>query len=401
MKRSICFLVVVLLTGCGAKNDQPPAAAKPETKPAALKQRGMFTVDEAAQRKAGVEVAPVKVRDLSGSVSSQGQLALNEDLTWRVGAVAGGRVESLPVKLGDMVKGGQVIARIHSHDEHEARAAYEQAISELDRAKAAHAYLVKRRDRAKRLLELRAGSVQDVESAESELTSAQAGIEKAQAQLTMEKTHLTDILHVPLKEDHSAADEVEGIPLFAPASGVVYSRRATEGSVVNTGEEVLSIADLSVIWMIAAVNETDLSRLRPGQNVHVHVRAYPDREFSGKVLKLGEKLDPETRTLQVRVGIPNPQGLLKPEMYATADFQQPGGHPAIFVPGEAVQDVNGVSATFVRRSATDFEVRAVKTGQRSNGEVEILEGLKQGDVVAGKGSFLLKSELLKSTIEDE
>jgi multidrug efflux pump subunit AcrA (membrane-fusion protein) len=375
--------------------------AAPATKAPAPKERGVFTVDEAAQRRAGVEVAEVQVRSLGGAVSSQGQLALNEDRTWRVGAVVGGRVASLPVNLGDRVKEGQILGRIHSHDEHEARAAYEQALAELEHARATQVYAIKRRDRAKRLLDLRAGSVQDLENAETEVSSAKAGIEKAQALLTMEKTHLTDILHVPLKEDETPSERTEGIPVFAPASGVVYTRRATLGSVVNIGDEVLSIADLSVIWMIAAVNETDLSRLRPGQNVRVHVRAYPDREFTGRILKLGEKLDPETRTLQVRVAIPNPQGLLKPEMYATAEFQQSGGALAVFVPQESVQEVNGVSAVFVRRSATEFESRAVKTGQASNGQIEILEGLKPKEIVAGKGSFMLKSELLKSTIEEE
>jgi multidrug efflux pump subunit AcrA (membrane-fusion protein) len=133
----------------------------------------------------------------------------------------------------------------------------------------------------------------------------------------------------------------------------------------------------------------------------VQVRAYPGREFNGRILKLGEALDKETRTLQVRVAIPNPQGLLKPEMYATAAFQQRTRRPALFVPEEAVQDINGVPAVFVRRSPTEFESRAVQTGQRTNGEVEIQDGLKPQELVVVKGSFMLKSELLKNSIKEE
>jgi cobalt-zinc-cadmium efflux system membrane fusion protein len=118
-------------------------------------------------------------------------------------------------------------------------------------------------------------------------------------------------------------------------------------------------------------------------------------------MELGEQLDKETRTLQVRVAVPNQQGLLKPEMYATAAFQQSVRRPALFVPEQAVQDINGVPAVFVRRSSNQFESRAVQTGQRSNGEVEILDGLKPQEQVVVKGSFMLKSELLKNSIKEE
>src|SRR5258708_7687685 len=181
---------------------------------------------------------------------------------------------------------------------------------------------------------------------------------------------------------------------------MVLERKVTVGSVVNAGDELCSLSDTRSLWMIAAANEADLAKLGPGQAVRIEVRAYPDREFNGRILKLGEQLDPTTRTLQIRILLPNPQGLLKPEMYATASLPEGEKRSILLLPETAIQDINGVPAVFVRRSATEFEPRAVKTGRHANGEAEITEGLNAGDAVVVKGSFLLKSQLMRRAIEE-
>src|SRR5258708_3640172 len=181
---------------------------------------------------------------------------------------------------------------------------------------------------------------------------------------------------------------------------MVLERKVTVGSVVNAGDELLSLSDTRSLWMIAAANELDLGKLRPGQAVRIEVRAYPDREFSGRILKLGEQLDPNTRTLQIRILVPNPKGLLKPEMYATASIAEGARRAILVLPEEAIQDINGVPAVFVRKSATEFEPRTVKAGRHANGEAEITEGLKAGEDVVVKGSFLMKSQLMRRSIEE-
>ena len=198
----------------------------------------------------------------------------------------------------------------------------------------------------------------------------------------------------------NANSEADDIPVPAPASGLVLERKASVGSVVNVGDELFAITDMSNLWMIAAANEVDLSMLHEGQQVHIEVRAYPGRNFSGRILKLGEELDPETRTLQVRILVPNLRGLLRPEMYATASLQQSRRRSAVFVPEEAVQEINGLPVVFVRRARNEFEARTVKPGEQAAGETEILEGLTGSESIVVKGSFLLKSQMLKSTIQD-
>jgi cobalt-zinc-cadmium efflux system membrane fusion protein len=366
---------------------------------------GVIVLDREAQEKGRIEVETVQLRQVDQSITSPGQLTVNEDRTWRVGAVASGKVDELLARVGDSVHEGQPLARIHSHDVHDVRAAYQEASVELERARAAERYAKRFRDRASRLFELKAGSRQDLESADAEFRNAQAQIDKAQAELEKERVHLTEFLRVPIQDgphqgenEHNHAED--DIPVFAPASGIVLERKPTIGSVVTAGDVLFSISDTSSLWMIAAANEADLSKIHPGEPVRVLVRAYPELQFSARILKLGEQLDPTTRTLQIRLLVPNSKGLLKPEMFAEAAMDQPSRRAAMFLPEAAVQEINGVPAIFVRRAADQFEPRTIKTGDHINGVVEIVQGLNAGDSVVVRGSFLLKSQMLKSSIAE-
>jgi len=405
------LFVVVLSFGLWScqprSNSQPSSAADNGS---SKQQAGLMTLDDAELNAAHVVVEQIQPKEVAQSITAPGQLVANEDRTWRVGAIAPGKIDDLFVKIGDSVRSGQLLARIHSHDVHEVRAAYREATVELDRARTATAYAMQRRDRAKRLLDLKAGSRQDLESAEGEVVNAEAQISKAQAEVQKERVHLTDILHVSVddggqngndKDQSGQHDASEDIPVFSPASAVVFERKPTVGTVVNAGDVLFSLTDTSSVWMIAAANEADLSMLHSGQTAQIRVRAYPDETFRGRILKLGEELDPTTRTLEVRILVPNSHGLLKPQMYASATVEQPGRGQAIFVPEAAIQEIDGVPAVFVRRTDKRFEPRYVKTGQHVNGETEVIEGLHAGDAVAVKGSFMLKSQLLKSTIQEQ
>ena len=405
MRILLVIVAAIELTACQSKSTSVAASdssvehQSAQASQARTKDAGGMIVDQTEQAKAHVVVETVRLRTVAGSFDIPGSLTVNEDQTWHVGAIAGGRVEELTARLGDTVRAGQILGRIHSHDVHEARAGFQQATIELDRARSAANYAQQRYDRARKLFELKAGSRQDVETAEAELRNAQASIAKAQSELEKERAHL-EILRVPAAENAQNGEE-DDVPILAPASGLIVKRKVTVGSVLNVGDELFKVTDTGSLWMVAAANEADLIELRAGQAVRVQVRAYPGREFAGHILKLGEELDPATRTLQVRILVPNSDGLLKPEMYATAAVQRFSRRSGVFLPEEAIQDVDGVPAVFVRHAGTEFEARTVKTGPDLDGETEILEGLKPGEAVVVKGSFLLKSQLLRSAIEEK
>lgn len=389
----------LLLSGCRGVTE--PAAQKPAEQPDSSGGRASVQLSPAAVKNAGIETVPVRRSPVQKDITATGQMTVNEDRTWLVGALTEGRVVSVHARVGDMVKNGQVLARIHSHQVHEARADWTAARFEVERAEAQAALARRLRDRAGRLLELRAGSQQELETAEAQLRNAEAAVRNAKVELEKHRVHITEFLDVPLEELHADGEEHDYIPVRAPAAGLVYERTATQGTVVSQGDAMFRITSPASLWMTANVSEADLGSLRPGQPVKVSVRAWPDRSFSGTVLRLGEQLDPETRTLQVRVQVPNAAGMLKPGMYATASIAAGGTREALLVPQAAAQEIGGARAVFVRTGAGRFEPRAIEVAATRDGMLEVGRGLQPNDEVVVKGAFILKSHMLQSTLSEE
>ena len=167
---------------------------------------------------------------------------------------------------------------------------------------------------------------------------------------------------------------------------------------VNTGDETFIVSNLSTVWINASVNEKDLPRVRIGQRARVTTQGYGDQNFYGRVMMLGDTLDPQTRTIPVRVAVPNPGTKLRPGMFATVNIEESATQTAVFVPQDALQDVNGIQVVFVTMDGTTFQARAVKTGAQSKGLVEITEGLQPSDHIVVQGAFMVKGELLKGSV---
>lgn len=403
MRRTAFFLCSIWLAACN--NQRPPAVRAEAARPAPPPSGKEVRLDEAAQRQAGILVEEVTVRSVPQFLQANGRITLNENRTWRVGAVTDGRIVRVFVNPGDRVDEGQVLARMHSHDIHESRAEYQKAMGELVRLRSSEAFGQRVRDRARKLYALKAASLEQVEHAEVEYRNAQTAVANAEVEVDRARKHLVEFLGIPAGEPehhmHDQHGDEDLIPIKSPATGVVLVRNVTPGTVVGSAGEVFVVADLATLWMMAAVAEEYLAQVRLGTPAQVTVQAFPDRRFSGRVGRLGEQLDPTTRTLQVRVDLPNPAGLLKPEMYATAELAIGRTRPAIFVPEPAVQEVNGHTAVFARTSAGAFEARPVEVGRPIDGQVEITSGLRPGERIVTKGSFVVKSQLLKASLGEE
>jgi membrane fusion protein, heavy metal efflux system len=386
------LLIAILGFAVSACSRAPETTAASHAETPA-KRAGEVVLDDARRRNAGIATQAVETRALRESIEAPGKLAPDQERTWRVGALTAGRIAEVLVNVGDRVRKGQVIAQVYSHEVHESRAAYRRADTEVQRAVAAEQHAQRVRDRARRLFELKAASREQVESAENEYRAAQAQVESARTNVDTARHHVVEFLDVGIEGS-------DNIPVRAPAAGVVTERKVTQGTVVSPGDEIATITDPSSIWMIAAANEADLSHLRVGQSVRVRVRAWPEEPFRGRILRMGEQMDPATRTLQVRVGLPNPGGRLKPEMYAIAEIESTRGRDALFLPDAAVQDVGGHKVVFVESTPGHFQTRAVETGRNVEGAVEITAGLKRGEQVVVKGAFALKSQLLASSLAE-
>jgi cobalt-zinc-cadmium efflux system membrane fusion protein len=402
--RIVCVFAAFMFTACTERKPETvEAEAIPKQEAAPTNE---VVLDSQAQRDSGIVVTEVGYRSVPQTLEAPGRITLNENRTWRVGAVTEGRVVQIMASPGDPVKEGQVLARVHSHEIHEARATFQKNAGELIRLQALEAHQQRLRDRARRLFELKAGSLEQLERAESELKNAEAAVEAAKVEVERARVHLVDFLGIPAEPTpHDKGDPREGdddlIPVRAPAAGVIMQRDVTQGTVVEAAKQMFVVADISTLWLLAQVAEEHLAKLRVGMPARIFVQAHPGRAFAGKIMRLGEELDPATRTIQVRIAVPNPGELLKPEMYARVELDLGSSSPALVVPQSATQEVSGHTVIFVRKAADRFEVRPVELGPRINGEVQVVRGLKAGEAVATRGSFILKSQLLKSALTEE
>jgi Cu(I)/Ag(I) efflux system membrane fusion protein len=182
------------------------------------------------------------------------------------------------------------------------------------------------------------------------------------------------------------------VTFHAPVSGIVLEKRAVQGMRFMPGEELYRIADLSSVWVVADVAEQDIGQVRAGGRAQVSVDAYPERQFDGKVDFVYPTLDSATRTVRVRVEIANPQGLLKPEMFAKVSLPVGGGNEVLTVPSSAMIDSGVRQVVLVQVAPGRFEPREVRLGSRGDDYVEVLDGVAEGEQVVTAANFLIDAE---------
>jgi RND family efflux transporter MFP subunit len=189
------------------------------------------------------------------------------------------------------------------------------------------------------------------------------------------------------------------VSLPSPVSGTVTSRTVNPGEVIEANKELMRVTDLSSVWVVGQVYEKDLGLIRVGSGASITSDAYPGRVFRGRVSYVDPRLDPATRTAQVRIELANPGQTLKIGMYVGVAFATVGGSESTtpVVPLAAVQNINNQQVVFVATSdANVFAMRPVRLGPESNGFYPVLEGLNVGDRIVTEGSFLLRAEWLKT-----
>ncbi len=356
----------------------------------------------ADQAKAGIRIAPVQVRQVARQLSVAGQVAMDERHTDHIGVLADGLIERVFVLPGDSVRAGQTLALLHSHAVHETVGALTQAFAAVDRQTSAVHFAEINRERYQHLLSLQVASQEEAQRAEQQLRQSQQDLTDAQANVHMEREHLSELLQVPPASLTPATlGDRELVPVRAVAAGSVIARNVTPGQVVSMGTDAFVVSNLATVWVTAAVNEVDLPQVRRGAHATLTTQGYPGTSFPASVAMLGDQLDPQTRTIPVRLAVPNPGTRLRPGMFVTASIDEPSSTNAIFIPEDALQDVNGLRVVFVTNDGTNFQVRAVKPGTRSQGLVQIVEGLKPTDHVVVDGAFMVKGELLKGSVGEE
>jgi cobalt-zinc-cadmium efflux system membrane fusion protein len=287
---------------------------------------------------------------------------------FRVFPPASGRILGVEVKPGDVVSKGQTLALIDSSDAATARSDFAKAKIEAERASRAA-------DRDKILFEHGAIAEKDYIDSRAQSDSAVAELARAKQRLEM--------LSI-------GAANGDRVPLLSPGRGVVLTVNAAPGEFsrsLETADPLITIADLSTVWIVGDVYEKDIAKFQPGEQVVITADAYPARQWTGRIQSLSGALDPATRTLKVRVPLSNPDQKLKPEMFAAIHVDV-GTHKALVVPSSAIIHAGQTTTVFVDSNGAP-EQRNVTTGQAVDGIVEITSGLQAGQRVATDGAELL------------
>jgi cobalt-zinc-cadmium efflux system membrane fusion protein len=329
----------------------------------------------------------------STTVTVPGQLVPNEDRTSRLGAPARGRVLAVRVQPGDRVSRGQLLVTLQSPEAGMAQSDVAKAAAEVTSRRAQAQYARSARERADRLLALKAIPRQDYERAVADDEAARAALAQAEAELRRARS---------TAEQLGAAASASGeIALRSPLAGVVLARTGVPGSVVEAGSPLVVVTDPSSLWLQVNAPEKFASLFRQGGRLRFTVPAYPADTFSARVDAVGAGLDPATRTLTVRGVVPS-SGKLKAEMLATVVVEGAGSAPAVLLPDDAVQLLDGNTVVFVAKpngtGGAQLEARSVMVGSRAGGRVAVTRGLSAGEVVVTQGAFAIKAQLAKGSM---
>jgi cobalt-zinc-cadmium efflux system membrane fusion protein len=382
------LLVAALCGGCRKAANAPANSATP---PAGR------TTSGSAQTNA-IETEVVAPQPIAGIIRATGKILVSENRVAMIGPVHEGRLVALYAGQGSKVTKGQKLADLESADIDEAESEYLKALAESENARRTSAAEIKLAqatyDRTKVLYEKTITAGKNLQSAEHDLEVARASaannLASTKATLTAARRHL---LILGLKD--STIDALASKPslasvfsLTSPIEGIVVERNATIGATVGTDANLFKIIDISRVWIDANVFEKDLQRVKLGQEVKVFVPAFAGTTFSGKVILVSSVVDPDTRTVKVRTEVPNPDGRLKPDMFANVEIVTDLHSAAISIPQSAVLTDGAKTVVFVTDGKT-YTKRVVTTGMQGGDRIEIIEGLKEGETVVVKGNYLL------------
>jgi cobalt-zinc-cadmium efflux system membrane fusion protein len=351
---------------------------------------------------AGIEVEIVQPTAIEGSINATGKVLAMEDRTANIGPVHEGRIVNLYAGQGSVVRKGEKLADLESADIDEAEADYLKALSDLENANRTSAAEVKFNqatyDRTKLLVMKEITPAKNLQQAEHDLEVAKSTaantISSSKVAVANARRHLQILGLSSSAIDQLASKSNVGSPLFpltAPISGTVIERNGTIGATVGSDANLFKIIDLSSVWIDANVFEKDLERVRNGQVVKVTVPAFPGKTFTGRIILISSIVDADTRTVKVRTEVANPEGRLKPDMFANVEIVTAAHRTAISVPLSAVLDDGGKSIVFVAEG-NSYTKKEVALGLKSEDRVEIVQGLNAGDKVVTKGNYLLMEQ---------
>ena len=383
----LLFGLMVLESGC----DGTPSDVVASKSPVAVSTPGRIALSAEESSRVGLIVQPVARSDFRTHRDFPAIVQPNQRNMAEITALVRGRVVEVYGELGQEVKANAPLAILYSSELGLAQSAYLKAKAKLHVAEQAF-------NRAQFLLQEQVIGEAELQRRQAELLSSQA-----EANESHDRLKLLGMNDEEFRRLESSRKIRSVVPIVAPFAGRIIGRKLTRGEVVETTENLFVIADLSEVWVQANIPEKDIPfahsiHASGDRQVEVRINAYPKEVFQGTITYVGDVLDPVTRTMQLRIELPNQDGRLKPEMFATIRLFSEAQPDRLAVPEAALQRDQGRTFVFVQRSLNEYELREVHVGESNGTVTAILGGLNEGEPVVIHGAFVLKSELLKKPV---
>jgi cobalt-zinc-cadmium efflux system membrane fusion protein len=371
MKKPFLSAMLIAVVACGG--------TKPVAETASTDTPGVVALDSIQMKSAGISIETAGLLS-ADTISLTGTVSFDAARVSHVGPRIQGRIRRVPVDIGTHVTAGDTLVVLDSPELGAAQAHWAQARVSRDLA-------VRSFERTERLYRDGIVSQRRRLEVEAEMREREAGLTAALQALSA----------------LGAEPDTTGSSLFvirSPLSGEVIEKHATAGEVVGPESSLFIIGELNRVWLILDLYETDLRRVRAGLDVSVVADAFPDHRFAAKAQLISSVVDTVSRTVKLRVEIPNPDHILKPGMFARAGLALDSPRDGIGIPHAAVQAVDGQEVVFIPEETNRFRVRPVKLGPpRAGGSVQVLDGLKRGERIVVGGSFALKAHLQRGAGE--
>ena len=314
------------------------------------------------------------------------RIDLDQQHVARIGATVTGRIIETEAVLGQEVRKGEQLAILNSTELGMAQSTYLKTTSQVNLRRLAVS-------RAKRLLASDVIAAAELQEREGMLTEADVDLRTATDQLRAFGMSNSDLARLSQERKiHSI------LPITASIKGTIVERKVTVGQVVQPADALFTVANLSHVWVVAELPEQQAGWAHKGDEAEVTIAALPDAVLSGRLIYVADMVDPDTRTVTVRMELPNPQRNLKPQMLANLLIRKQGMQELI-LPDSAVLRVNDSDHVFIQTGSDEFQLKPVKLGMRYGNVRRILEGLKQGDKVVVEGGFHLNSERQRKELE--
>lgn len=379
----LTLMIILLFSGCNRGssdssqgNEHPPEPAKESIVNLEPKQVDLAKISSEAVEKG----------DINLHLRLNGEVAFDRNRLTHITSLVAGVVRQVKKTVGDRVESGTVLVVLSSRELASAKSEYLAARERLGLAG-------KNFERVKSLWKDKIAAEREYLDAQLTLAESKIAFQTAEQSLYTLGLSPREVEALP-RADRSLLSRYA---IQAPFAGTLVEQRVTEGQQVRPDTDLFVLTPIETVWVMASVYEDDVAKIELGQNGTVFVQAYPDREFTGQVTWIADAIDQKTRTLKIRLEVPNDMRRLKANMFATVNLIVGQRKKVLTVPSQAVQTEPGDTFVFVEMDKGRYEQRSVRTGARSDKSVEIMSGLAEGDRVVTKGAFSLKSELEKGS----